>query len=182
MTKKQNTTKPAAATVTMTKDELQALIATAAAAAVTEALKQQQPAAVIEQPATIEQPADLDELKAKRDKANAALIATIPAKNRAVVNALLKRLDAAGYPYARLARNKQHQLDALHVYPGERGRGRDDAFKSCATKPAREWAAKRDAAAKDGSARPKPLTRQFIYRPRGGGNLYARGIFGDMTD
>jgi len=125
---------------------------------------------------------DLDARLAKRKAANEAIIATIPAENRALIRARLTALAKAGYPLARLERNKKHQLDGLHIYPGEKGRGREAAFMECTTKPAKDWAAKRDEAKKSGKAAPKPLSKKFCYSPVGGGNLYARGIFGDIQD
>ena len=131
---------------------------------------------------TAETPADVnfDDLAKKREANNAAIMQTIPEANRAVVRAALKRVQEAGYPYARLATNKKHQLDGLHIYAGEKGKGREAAFMACQTKRAAEYAAKRDAAAKAGQPKPKPLAKVFVWSPCGGGNLYARGIFGDI--
>ena len=125
-------------------------------------------------------PVDVDELKARRDKANAAIIATIPKANRGVVQSMLNRAHKAGYPYARLAVNKEHQKDGLHIYAGEKGRGREDAFKGCMTKQGKTHAEARAKAAHDGKPAPAPVARVFYWSPVGGGNLYARGIFGDI--
>ena len=131
------------------------------------------PAPVADTPA----PVDYDELKARRDKSNNAILATIPKANRGVVSAMLARVHKAGYPYARLQVNKKHQLDGLHIYAGEKGRGRDDAFKACATKAAAAWREKADTAKANENPAPKRPERVFIYSPVGGGNFYARGIF-----
>ena len=134
-------------------------------------------------------PADVDELAAARDARNAAIIATIPltdgknptARRDAVTNKL-RQLHKAGFRYARLERNKKHQLDGLHIYPGEKGRGRDADFIGCTTKAAQAYRAKADKARADGKPMPKRPERVFIWSPVGGGNLYARGIFGEVTE
>ena len=125
---------------------------------------------------------DYDAIKARRDKKNAAILATIPEANRQKVANKLAQLAKAGYPLARLERNKKHQLDGLHIYPGVKGQGRDKAFKGCTTKAARDYRAKADKAAKAGEARPKAPVGTFFWSPVGGGNLYARGIFGPVKD
>ena len=122
----------------------------------------------------------------RRDAKNAAIIATIPygkdgAMRRKVENKL-KQLHKAGYRYARLERNKNHQLDGLHIYPGDKGRGREKAFMDCTTKAAKEYRIKADKARESGKPRPKPPVGTFVWSPVGGGNLYARGIFGPVDD
>jgi len=125
---------------------------------------------------------DLDGRAARIDARNQAIIATIPQARRALVVNKLKQAHEAGYRYARLARNKEHQLDGLHMYPGEKGHGRDEAFKALVTKAGQKHRDKADAAAEAGKARPKHPTRVWFWSPRGGGNLYIRGIFGDVSD
>ena len=154
------------------------------AAPVNEATMNATPAPVADTPAPVADtpaPVDYDELKARRDKSNNAILATIPKATRGVVSAMLARVHKAGYPYARLQVNKKHQLDGLHIYAGEKGRGRDDAFKACATKAAAAWREKADTAKANGNTAPKRPERVFIYSPVGGGNFYARGIFNTST-
>lgn len=147
--------------------------------------KASKPAAKAEQPApeaVAPQCEDLDALAARRDAKNAAIIATIPQAKRKAVQNKLAQLHKAGYRYARLERNKKHQLDGLHIYPGVKGHGRDAAFMACTTKQAQAWRAKADAARKAGKTAPKPIAGAFVWSPVGGGNLYARGIFGPITE
>lgn len=132
-----------------------------------------------------EAPADLDERAARIAAKNAAIIATAPEANRRIITNKLAQAHKAGYPYARLARNKHHQLDGLHLYPGQKGHGRDKAFKALVTKAGEKYRAKADEAAaqgKKGSDAPKPPARTWFWSPVGGGNLYVRGIFGDVSN
>jgi len=127
-----------------------------------------------------------DERRAKVEAANAAILATVPKGNRARVRAILKRVHEAGYPYARLVTNKNHQLDALRVVagwlPDEQSHGKDLAFIACQTKQAETFAAKRDEATKRGAKKPAQPLGVFVWSPAHGGQLYARGIFGKPTD
>ena len=125
---------------------------------------------------------DLDALAARRDARNRAIIATIPEAKRGAVENKLTQLHNAGYRYARLECNKKHQLDGLHIYPGAKGHGRDAAFKACTTKKAQEWRQRADKARAAGKPAPKPVAGQFVWSPVGGGNLYARGIFGPVKE
>ena len=126
--------------------------------------------------------ADLDERAARIAKRNAAIIATAPAANRRIVENKLAQAHKAGYPYARLARNKHHQLDGLHLYPGEKGHGRDAAFKGLVTKAGAKYRDKADQAREAGNPAPKPPAHTWYWSPVGGGNLYIRGIFGEVTE
>lgn len=127
-------------------------------------------------------PADLDERAQRIAKKNAAIIATAPEERRSIIENKLKQAHKAGYPYARLVRNKHHQMDGLHLYPGAKGHGRDAAFKALVTKAGEKYRAKADAARADGKPAPKQPARVWYWSPVGGGNLYIRGIFGDMTE
>lgn len=127
-------------------------------------------------------PADLDERAARIAKRNAAIIATAPAANRRIVENKLAQAHKAGYPYARLARNKHHQLDGLHLYPGEKGHGRDADFKGLVTKAGAKYREKADKAREAGKPLPTPPAHTWYWSPVGGGNLYIRGIFGEVTE
>ena len=133
--------------------------------------------------------ADRDERADRINKRNAAIIATIPLidgnnpeERRDAVRAKLNAAHKAGYPYARLQRNKEHQIDGLHLYCGEKGHGRDADFIALESKKAKSY---RDRAAKakaEGKPAPNRPAGLFIWSPVGGGNLYARGIFGAIAD
>lgn len=129
-----------------------------------------------------EAPAPVDDRAARIAAKNAAILATAPAERRRIVENKLKQAHAAGYPYARLARNKHHQLDGLHMYPGQKGHGRDAAFMALVTKAGANYRTKADAARADGKPAPKQPARVWYWSPVGGGNLYIRGIFGDPTE
>ena len=179
----------AAPVATFTDAQVQDIVAQAVAAALaqfaanteaanTEAPKDEAPKA--EAPKTAPAP-DAEKL-ARVTKSNAAILATVPANNRAKVSATLKRVQDAGYPFARLSVNAKHQLDALRIYCGEAGHGKDEAFANCMTKPAKAYAAKRDEAARAGQPKPKAPKGVFVWSPVHGGQLYARGIFGEVSD
>ena len=142
-------------------------------------------------PEAKEAPTDIDERAERIDKRNAAIIATIPLDKdgsdttRQGVRAKLNAAINAGYRYARLAKNKEHQLDGLHLYCGSKGHGNDPEFIALESKRAAAYRAKADKARAEGKERgelPKRPAGLFIWSPRGGGNLYARGIFGAMKD
>lgn len=120
--------------------------------------------------------------KSERDKHNAAILATVPAKNRAKVKAQLEQVQKAGFSMARLAVNKNHQLDAIRIYSGEKGKGHNEAFKATMTERAIRYLEKREAAKAKGKQPPKPPTCCFYWTPTHGGQLYARGVFGDIQD
>ena len=119
------------------------------------------------------------------DKRNAAILQTIPKDRRDGVAAMIKRAHKAGYRYARLQKNKRHQLDGVHLYPGEQGHGRDAAFVAMESKRAKVYRAKVEAAKAAGKSRdeypPRPVGL-FVWSPVGGGNYYARGVFGPIAD
>ena len=138
-----------------------------------------------------EESTDIDERAARVDKRNAAIIASIPLDKdgsdttRKGVQAKLNAAHSAGYRYARLAKNKEHQLDGLHLYCGSKGHGSDPEFIALESKRAAAYRAKADKARADGKERgdlPKRPAGLFIWSPVGGGNLYARGIFGAIKD
>ena len=120
--------------------------------------------------------------KSERDKHNNAILATIPAKNRAKVAKMLKDVHEAGFPMARLAVNKNHQLDALRIYSGEQGKGHSAEFKATMTERATRYLEKREAAKAKGKPAPKAPVCCFYWTPTHGGQLYARGVFGEIQD
>lgn len=134
-------------------------------------------------------PAPVDERAARIDKRNAAIIATIPltsGKNpearRQLVANKLAQVQAAGYRYARLVPNKEHQRDALSLFCGEKGHGHDAAFQALVTEAGAKHRAAYDEARKHGEALPTPPARVWYWSPARGGKLYIRGIFGPVSE
>ena len=120
--------------------------------------------------------------KSERDAHNAAILATVPKARRAKVETMLNNVHKAGFSMARLAVNKNHQLDALRIYCGEAGKGQSEAFKACMTKRAAQYLEKRETAKRNGKPAPKAPACCFYWTPTHGGQLYARGVFGDIQD